>query len=57
MKTSRLVVAVVAAAFCAAAFFLAGGIVLAWKLVFPEWPRNAVIASCAVPASKFLIWI
>ena len=37
-----------AVAFCAAAFFLAGGIVLAWKLVFPEWPPEAVIASCAV---------
>ena len=35
-----------AAAFCAAAFFLAGGIVLAWKLVFPEWSRNAVAAIC-----------
>ena len=37
-----------AAAFCAAAFFLAGGIVLSWKLVFPEWPLEAVIAACAV---------
>ena len=33
------------AAFCAAALFLAGGIVLAWRLAFPEWSRNAVIAS------------
>lgn len=37
-----------AAAFSAAAFFLAGGIVLSWKLVFPEWPLEAVIASSAV---------
>lgn len=37
-----------AAAFCPAAFFLAGGIVLSWKLVFPEWPLEAVIAACAV---------
>ena len=27
-----------AAAFCAAAFFLAGGFVLVWKLAFPKWP-------------------
>ena len=37
-----------AAAFCPAAFFLAGGIVLSWRLVFPEWPLEAVIASCAM---------
>ena len=36
-----------AAAFCAAAFFLAGGVVLAWRLAFPEWPGKAVIAFCA----------
>ena len=33
------------AALCAVAFFLAGGIVLLWRLVFPEWTRNAVIIS------------
>ncbi len=47
-----------AAAFCAAAFFLAGGIVLTWKLAFPEWPLNAVIASCAmlVAAALAFAW-
>ena len=36
-----------AAAFCAAALFLAGGLVLLWRLAFPEWSRNAVAAACA----------
>ena len=36
------------AAFCAAAVFLAGGIVLLWRLAFPEWPRKAVIVSAAL---------
>ena len=33
------------AAFCAAALFLAGGLVLVWRLAFPEWHRNTVILS------------
>jgi len=33
------------AAFCTAAFFLAGGIVLLWRLAFPEWSRSTVILS------------
>ena len=37
-----------AAVFCAAAFFAGGSIVLLWRLVFPEWPRNTVVAVCAM---------
>jgi len=37
-----------AAVFCAAAFFLAGGLVLAWKLAFPEWLSNTIIAICVL---------
>ena len=33
------------AAFCAVALFVAGSAVLAWRLAFPGWPRNAVILS------------
>ncbi len=36
------------AAFCAVALFLAGGVVLAWRLAFPGWSRNAVILSSAL---------
>ena len=39
-----------AAAFCAVALFLAGGIVLAWRMAFPEWPRNAVVLSAVLLA-------
>ena len=42
------------AAFCAAALFLAGGIVLAWRMAFPEWPRNAVILACVLFAAAAL---
>ena len=42
------------AAFCAAALFLAGGVVLAWRLVFPEWPCNAVIAASVMLAAASL---
>lgn len=34
-----------AAAFCTGAFFFTGGIVLFWRLVFPEWTRDTVIVS------------
>ena len=43
------------AAFCAAALFLAGGIVLAWRLFFPEWSRNAVILSSALLVAAALV--
>ena len=43
------------AAFCAVALFLAGGIVLVWRLVFPEWPRNAVIISSVLLVAASLI--
>ena len=36
------------AAFCAGAFFLAGGLVLAWRMAFPEWRRDAVVLSCVL---------
>jgi len=39
-----------AAAFCAVAFFLAGGIVLVWRMAYPEWPRRAVVLSSLVLA-------
>ena len=42
------------AAFCAAAVFLAGGVVLAWRLAFPEWHRKAVILSCVLLAAAAL---
>ena len=47
------------AAFCAVALFLAGGVVLAWRLVFPEWPRNAVIAASVmlVAVALFVAWL
>ena len=47
------------AAFCAVALFLAGGVVLAWRLAFPEWPRNAVIAASVmfVAAGLFAAWL
>ena len=46
------------ATFCAAALFLAGGVVLVWRLAFPEWPRNAVIAATVmlVATALFLAW-
>ena len=37
-----------AAAFCTAAFFLAGGIVLLWRLFFPGWTLRTVILSSAL---------
>ena len=43
------------AAFCAVALFLAGGIVLAWRLVFPEWSRNAVIVSSVLLVAASLV--
>ena len=43
------------AAFCAAALFLAGGVVLAWRLAFPEWPRDAVILTCALFSAAALV--
>ncbi len=47
------------AAFCAAALFLAGGVVLAWRLAFPEWQRNAVIAASVMlmAAALFIAWL
>jgi hypothetical protein len=36
------------AAFCTAAFFLAGGIVLLWRLAFPEWTPGTVVLSSAL---------
>ena len=42
------------AAFCAAALFLAGGVVVAWRLAFPEWSRDSVILSCALLAAAAL---
>lgn len=43
------------AAFCAAALFLAGGVVLAWRFAFPEWPRNAVILTSVMLVTAALV--
>ena len=47
------------AVFCAAALFLAGGIVLVWRLAFSEWPRNVVIAASVmlVAVALFVAWL
>ena len=48
------------AGFCAVALFLAGSVVLAWRLMFPEWPRTAVIAASvmivAVALFMAMLW-
>ena len=47
------------ATFCTVALFLAGCVVLAWRFIFPDCPRNAVIAASVmfVAAALFVAWL
>jgi len=43
-----------AAVFCAVVLFLAGGIVLVWRMAYPEWPCRAVVISAVGLAAAAL---